>query len=441
MDELQILLKAIIDSDSVTSLDSQLSNIVKSLSASHEVKLKVAVDETSIRTTQSQLQSIAKQVSSAGNSGRQVQLKVFDAAQLQADGQRYFTGVRDIVSRVQKQFSKLGSVDVVNVFKDAQGDIQSFTASVTKADGVVERFNFNLSKIRHGSRTYSGFVQENSILSDKNAGTNLQKTLDYLNRIDNKIADITSRTLSNTAKPLLADMEQYNQYQTKLTQVKSRIDELRKANTTLSADHKREINSMVADLQRYARELQTSAYAATDLNAATFTNKKAELQAALQTDIQRWQNSGLFGADFKAAVNDAKRMLDEALDPTDLDAYRHQLSLLNQQFKQMKLQNTASGKILDADRLTSNIQTAQLRIQNLKNTYSSFVNDPNLLAKWQQLFDESKMISSSKELTNLNAKIRLFEQELISAGKHSRSLWDALKANAARWVHGWCWAA
>ena len=432
MDELQILLKAIIDGDSVTSLDSQLSNIVKSLSASHEVKLKVAVDETSIRTTQSQLQSIAKQVSSAGNSGRQVQLKVFDAAQLQADGQRYFTGVRDIVSRVQKQFSKLGSVDVVNVFKDAQGDIQSFTASVTKADGVVERFNFNLSKIRHGSRTYSGFVQENSILSDKNAGTNLQKTLDYLNRIDNKIADITSRTLSNTAKPLLADMEQYNQYQTKLTQVKSRIDELRKANTTLSADHKREINSMVADLQRYARELQTSAYAATDLNAATFTNKKAELQAALQTDIQRWQNSGLFGADFKAAVNDAKRMLDEALDPTDLDAYRHQLSLLNQQFKQMKLQNTASGKILDADRLTSNIQTAQLRIQNLKNTYSSFVNDPNLLAKWQQLFDESKMISSSKELTNLNAKIRLFEQELISAGKHSRSLWDDLKANAAK---------
>ena len=368
MDELQILLKAIIDGDSVTSLDSQLSNIVKSLSASHEVKLKVAVDETSIRTTQSQLQSIAKQVSSAGNSGRQVQLKVFDAAQLQADGQRYFTGVRDIVSRVQKQFSKLGSVDVVNVFKDAQGDIQSFTASVTKADGVVERFNFNLSKIRHGSRTYSGFVQENSILSDKNAGTNLQKTLDYLNRIDNKIADITSRTLSNTAKPLLADMEQYNQYQTKLTQVKSRIDELRKANTTLSADHKREINSMVADLQRYARELQTSAYAATDLNAATFTNKKAELQAALQTDIQRWKNSGLFGADFKAAVNDAKRMLDEALDPTDLDAYRHQLSLLNQQFKQMKLQNTASGKILDADRLTSNIQTAQLRIQNLKKT-------------------------------------------------------------------------
>ena len=103
MDELQILLKAIIDDSSASSLDSQLSSIVKSLSASHEVKLKVAVDEASIRTTQSQLQSIAKQVSAAGSSGRGAQIKVFDAAQLNADGQRYFTGVRDIISRVQNE--------------------------------------------------------------------------------------------------------------------------------------------------------------------------------------------------------------------------------------------------------------------------------------------------------------------------------------------------
>ena len=78
---------------------------------------------------------------------------------MNADGQRYFTGVRDIVSRVQKQFSKLGSVDVVNVFKDAQGDIQSFTASVTKADGVVERFNFNLAKIRMVQETIAALYR------------------------------------------------------------------------------------------------------------------------------------------------------------------------------------------------------------------------------------------------------------------------------------------
>lgn len=431
MDELQILVKAIVDDSSEQSMDSQLGSLAKKLGEAHKINLKVALEESSVKSVQSQLQAIAKQVNTSG-AGKGAQIKVFDSVQLQADGQKYFSGVKDIVSRVQTEFSKMGKVDVTNVFKDAKGNIQSFTASVTKADGVVEKFNFELAKIKEGAKSFNGFVQSNSILSDKNAGSGLEQTLNYLNRIDTKIADITSRTLVNTSKPLLGDMEQYNQYQTKLSEVKARIEEIKSANTTLSADHKREIDSMVADLQRYAKELQSTAYAATDLNAATFSNKKAELQAALQTDIKKWTNAGLFGGDFEAAVNKAKTTLDNALDPTDLDAYRHQLSLISQQFKQMKLDSSASGKILDAERLNSNIQTAQLRIQNLKNTYSGFVSDPNLLGKWQALFDESQVISSQKELTNLNAKIRLFEQELISAGKHSRSLFDELKANAVK---------
>ena len=432
MDDLQILLKAVIDENSQSSLDSKLASIAKSLSESHTVKLKVGFDEDSVKTVQSQLQTIAKQVGGANHTGTYKPLQVFDATQLKADGQRYFTSVKDIVSRAQAEFSKLGKTDITNVFKDSKGNIQSFTASVTKADGVVEKFNFNLAKIKDGAQSIKGFVQSNSILTDKNAGSNLEQTLNYLNRINTKIADITSKTLTNTSKPLLGDMEQFNQYQEKLNAVKARIEEIKQSNTTLSSEHKREIDSMVADLQRYAKELQTSAYAATDLKANTFANQKAELQASLETQIKKWQNAGIFGGDFKASVEEAKTALDNALNPNDLDAYRHKLALLEQQFKQIKLDNTASGKLLDAEKLNSNIQTAQLRIQNLKQTYSAFVSDPSLMSKWQQLFDESQMVSSSKELTNLNAKIRLFEQELISADKHSQSLFGELKNNIAK---------
>jgi TP901 family phage tail tape measure protein len=432
VDDLQILLKAVIDENSQSSLDSKLASIAKSLSESHTVKLKVGFDEDSVKTVQSQLQTIAKQVGGANHTGTYKPLQVFDATQLKADGQRYFTSVKDIVSRAQAEFSKLGKTDITNVFKDSKGNIQSFTASVTKADGVVEKFNFNLAKIKDGAQSIKGFVQSNSILTDKNAGSNLEQTLNYLNRINTKIADITSKTLTNTSKPLLGDMEQFNQYQEKLNAVKARIEEIKQSNTTLSSEHKREIDSMVADLQRYAKELQTSAYAATDLKANTFANQKAELQASLETQIKKWQNAGIFGGDFKASVEEAKTALDNALNPNDLDAYRHKLALLEQQFKQIKLDNTASGKLLDAEKLNSNIQTAQLRIQNLKQTYSAFVSDPSLMSKWQQLFDESQMVSSSKELTNLNAKIRLFEQELISADKHSQSLFGELKNNIAK---------
>lgn len=434
MDELQILVKAIISENSEQSMDSQLASLTKKLANAHEISLKVNLDDKSVQAVQSQLQAIAKQVSTTSSAakGSGTSIKVFDSTQLKADGQRYFNGVRDIISRVQKEFGKMGQVDVTNVFKDAKGNIQSFTASVTKADGVVEKFNFELAKIKNGTRNLTGFVQSNSVLSDKSAGSELEKTLNFLNRIDTKIADITSKTLKNTSKPLLGNMEQFNQYQTRLTEVKNRIEEIKKSNATLSGEHKREIASMVADLQRYAKELQNSAYAATDLNAATFANKKAELQTALQTDIKKWQSSGIFGGEFEAAVNQAKVALDNALDPSDLEAYKHQLALLQQRFKQFKLDSTASGKIIEADTLKANIQTAQKRILNLKSTYSSFVSDPDLLANWEALFDSSKMISSKKELQNLNANIRKFEQELISAGKHSRSLFDELKANAVK---------
>ena len=431
MDELQILVKAIVDDDSKQGMDTDLAKLARDLGNAHKIELKVGLDDKSVKTVQSQLQAIAKKVNTS-TAGKGSQIKVFDSKKLQADGQKYFHGVKDIVSRAQKEFSKMGKVDITNVFKDAQGNIQSFSANVTKADGVVEKFNFELAKIKHTSKAFSGFVQTNSILSDKSAGTELEKTLNFLNRIDNKIADITSKTLVNTSKPLLADMEQYNQYQTKLTSVKNRIEEIKKANTTLSTDHKREIASMIADLQRYAGELQKSAYAATDLNAATFANKKAELQKALQTDIQKWSRSGLFGSEFEADVLKAKKLLDDAVDPKDLDEYKHRLKLLQQEFNSFKQNRAFENQKLNAEKLTTNIETARTRLLNLKKTYSSFVSDPKLLQRWNSLFEIANNTATEKQLTKLNAEIRQFEQQLISTGRHSKKFFDELKANAAK---------
>lgn len=430
MDDLQILVKAIVDSGSQSSMDSELTSIVEKLESKHKIELKVGLEDSSVQVVQTQLQAIAKQVSSANRSGNTLQ--VFDTAQLQADGRKYFASTKTLVADVQKEFKSLGKVDVTNVFKNAKGDIQSFTASVTKADGTIERFNFNLAQIKDGAKTLKGFVQISSSLTDRNMGSGLNKTLDYLNKIEERVKTIKSKTLTDTSKPLTADMQEYSKFNAELERVTKRIAEIRSQNTAMTSDQRREVDSLVSGLQRYGRELQKTAYAANDLAAKTFSNQKAQLQAALETDIKKWNLSGVFTGDFKKSVEDAKDTLNGAFDQSGLDAYKHKLELISQQFKQMKLDQSASGKILDADRLNTNIQSAQLRIQNLKQTYSAFVNDPNLSAKWQALFDESLVVSSQKELTNLNAKIRLFEQELINAGKHTQSFWDNFKANAVK---------
>ena len=84
------------------------------------------------------------------------------------------------------------------------------------------------------------------------------------------------------------------------------------------------------------------------------------------------------------------------------------------------------------DTLATNIEKAQLRVDNLRTKYSAFVKDPELHRGWQRLFDQSKIVESKEELTNLNAKIGVFEQQLEKAGKRSRSFGAELKNNVLK---------
>lgn len=430
MDDLQILVKAIVDDNSESSMDSELSGLVKRLESKHKIELGVGLEDSSVQVVQTQLQAIAKQVSSANKNGNTLQ--VFDTTQLQADGRKYFASTKTLVADVQKEFQSLGKVDVTNVFKNAKGDIQSFTASVTKADGTIEKFNFSLAQIKDGTRTLRGFVQASSSLTDKNMGSGLSKTLDYLNRIENRISTIKSKTLTDTAKPLTADMKEYSQFETELTKVSNRIAEIRNQNSAMTSEQKREIDTLVSGLQRYGRELQKTAYAANDLAAKTFANRKSELQDALKTDIEKWNLSGVFTGDFKKSVEEAKSILDNAFDQKGLDDYKHKLYLIRQEFKQFNLLRDSKNKEVSQNTLSVNIQNAQERLINLRKLYSKFVNDPKLLSRWNDLFKLSGEVDSQKKLTELNAEIRLFEKQLISAGKHAKSFYDELTANASK---------
>lgn len=82
--------------------------------------------------------------------------------------------------------------------------------------------------------------------------------------------------------------------------------------------------------------------------------------------------------------------------------------------------------------LSSNIEKAQLRVENLKTKYSAFVNDPKLVTAWRNLFDQSKIIQTQQELTNLNSKIGVFEQQLEKAGKRQKSFTAEMQNNIVK---------
>lgn len=237
----------------------ELKAITAQASGNNLPRIAVSVDINKTRQNwQQQLQQIAN--------GIQVQapikanllgssLTTFDIAKLESEGKRYFKATSTIIDDVKREFASLGTVDVTNVFKNQDGNIQSFTASVKKANGELENYRFKLAELNSDAGKFQGFVQTSSTLTDKTTGTGLQQTLNYLTNIETKLANITSAATVNTSKPLLPGMTQFDDYNTRLQQVNARIQEIRNSTTVLSDEHKREINTMVADLKRYSQEL------------------------------------------------------------------------------------------------------------------------------------------------------------------------------------------
>ena len=355
--------------------------------------------------------------------------EVFDVNQIKQKGVEYLKATANIVDEAKTKFSSLGQVDITNIFKSPQGEIQSFTASVKKADGTVENYRQKLVMLKDSAAQFKAFIPAGSIGLDKTTGTELQKNLNFLSNIETRLANITSKTTVSGAKPLTADMPELALYTERLQQVTNSIQSIRSSNNVLSDEHKRNIQSMVNDLQRYARELQTSAYAGNELKAKSFAVQKEQLLADYDLQIKKWSGTKIFTPEFEQEALRAKELLNSATDSTSLDKYIQKMKLLKTQFAGLKLDNSSWGNLTQTNTLDTNIKSAQERIKNLKTTYGAFVNDPQLVRKWQRLFDQSQIIGSQKELTNLNSQIGLFEQQLISAGKHSESMFSNLAKN------------
>ena len=89
-------------------------------------------------------------------------------------------------------------------------------------------------------------------------------------------------------------------------------------------------------------------------------------------------------------------------------------------------------KAFSADKLSTQISTAQIKIQAFAKQYSAIMSDPALKNSWSQLVDESKIISSKEQLELFNAKMGEFNQKVIAAGKSTRSFGDELKNNIVK---------
>lgn len=341
-------------------IQSQLDTLVNQAKAP---TIKINVDTSNIKKA---VKDTSAQIS---NSNKTNQLQIFDSKKLDAEGRKYFYKTTDIINRVKNYYLQNGALKVdISSLETAKGQIQSFTATVEDSTGVIKKFNFERAKI-NTAKNY-GFVQTNSLTSvDKNAGTNLKSTLNFLSRIDEKIMSIQSKT-TKQSNPLKEGTEYYNNYINKLTEVRTKIDEITSANKVLSAEQKNQINKMIAELSLYAKEQQKLAYPPM-ISSTSIEDSVKRAQATLTTLEQKWKAQGILTGEFKAQVVSLRTELDQVGNTEGLNKYNTSLKLVQESAKQLlatQRQNIqAEQEISSAIATLNSLQNSSVFTKNAAN--------------------------------------------------------------------------
>ena len=402
---------------SLNSIQAQLKTISNQTNTS---TIKVNVDASNVKNT---IKDINSQVS---NSNKSNKLQIFDSKQLEADGRKYFTKTTDIIDRVKKYYQGNGAIKVdITSLETAKGQIQSFTAVVEDSQNVIKKFNYERAKINTGgSKSNYGFVQSDLLSSvDKNAGANLKSTLNFLIRIDEKIMSIQSKS-TKQANPLKEGTVYYDNYNKKLSETVTKIEEIKSANKTLSIEQKNEIKKMVTELHLYAKEQQKLAYPPM-ISSTSVEDSVKKAQASLTTLEQKWKNQGILTGEFKTQVANLRLELEKVGNTEGLNKYNTSLKLVQENAKQLfSTQQEISTVITQLNTLqnsptfTKNASNPQ--VTRTKQEINSLITAyQNLATKLQGNITPAGLETVRTKLTQLNARFndattnaKRFETEL-----------------------------
>lgn len=274
-DQLKILIKATLADNTQKSINDQLKKL-----KFDPIKVKIDVDKNSIK----EAIKAAKGSTEDKNSPK---VKVFDVDKLEEDGRKFYISATKIIDRVKKDYKSMGDVDVTNIFKNEKEQIQSFTVAVTKANGVIEKFNFNKAKLESSDwkSTQSGFVQTSSVGTDKLLGGDLEKRLNTLNRLDNRLKDIRQKAFDlNNA---ITNPTQVDTLNKKYQEIADALDVVRKSGNAFSQEQQRNIGNMIADVERLRKEYQKTNPKTGGTESLDSTLKKLNNYQKKLADIQQ----------------------------------------------------------------------------------------------------------------------------------------------------------
>jgi len=379
------LIKAGLD---IAWIESHFQRQLQSILNKTELKTKVKVDTVSTSPKSPSANSKAT-LSSTNDS------IVFDAKKLQqqlntgnAALQEFYYGSKNITKKMQADFEALGNYDILKRFDD-KGRLESFTISVNKANGEIERYKYNIAKISTGKSIQAGWVFDSSSSKDTSKGNALiAKSNELYKEKINLLSEINKQEvqLLNTEKG-----EHYNHLKNSIA--------LRKEE--LSA-----VNSQIAKIDQLVE------------------NKKKE-RAVTKQELKNLQQISL------ARSKQAKTQF---INTKDLDVAAKKVKSLELAWNKLKSQNlgrldsTLSSSLSPVGNQVSKLSSSLVELQNkFKTTKMSAIDQKTEIEKFKHQINlaEKSVNNFSKAQSNIKSNNDL----AIGLKNLQRSAEDYLRTN------------
>ena len=413
--------------------DSKLRADVEALNNKYELKLKMGIDSASQSAVNNAVKNMNSKIKSTSGGG----LQVFDVQKLEKQGRQYLAQANNIVARSKKMFqTNDNAVDVTNIAKNAEGKIKSYTVAVTKANGEIEKFNFNRAKLKNGQRKMTGFVMDGSKVFDKSAEQGVlreQQALEKLNKakiqaskLEYEIykSDKTSGYLSKDNSTTKA-YEEYNRY------IKALDSGL--PVTTKAA---REMDNLGAKVRLSIQKAKEANKDITTPGVLT-SSETARYESRVNALKSRWNllSMGKFSDDSKKGVNDAITALDDTFNKVkagtaSVKDFNMQFSAANQEIR--KFSSFAGGQ--------TKVQAWETKLDAWKQRNSaafgvggvaneSYFALRNRLSELNNTTDPEKLKNGLNEISE---SFRNLNEQTIKAGQNQISFKDRMAISGDR---------
>ena len=380
----------------IAQTSTQAANVV----AQNEEKKQQAYKETA-----DAIQSISKNTSLVRD---EVDFnKMFNSGNQSAkEAQQYF---KDLLAEEKAVIS------VQESFDDSKA-LQSFTVSVQRATGEVEKLHYAISKTDDDGR----FLYQGSSVSDKNIEKQTEARIKSANKLQTQLEEIKAsyKDMGN-AKPI-KDSDHQTALDKQYRRVEKAIDDVRNADNSMSASVISNAEKQKSVLESMVKQYRNAETVATSLRSKDINTVGATYDSDLDVLISKMRKDGVYTSGFENGAENLRSMLSEAVSNRDKDGLINFLNGLDKLEAGYKRASAAKKEFNQSESVGIGTSTLRSKIENLQrispeiDKFETEINGAKVTVK--SLLSDLDNIKVRGDFNVVNKRFNAFEKAAESAG-------------------------